>query len=169
MYTYTYCFYIYLYLLLIIILIYTCILAIVHPTHPAPHKFLFVLHLPLKTIVRCLGKVYHTGITSAIHSNEGGFKRTEKALCISQNVFLKMYFSKCISQNVFLKCISQNIFLKMYFSKTARHVVRWHSHSFVSPSFSSILHISHKYRSVICKYLLDKNTIYGQRGWLRNK
>ena len=58
--------------------------------------------------------------------------------CLSQNVFLKMYFSKCISQNVFLKmylvcqmdqqesvflkmyfskCIFQNVFLKMYFSK----------------------------------------------------
>merc|ERR1712105_484285 len=57
-------------------------------------------------------------------------------MCISQNVFLKMYFSKCISQNVdtwernwwatfahyrlsspSLMCISQNVFLKMYFSK----------------------------------------------------
>ena len=55
--------------------------------------------------------------------------------CISQNVFLKMYFSTCISQNVFplpevflvfpqtykltshSKCIPQNVFLKMYFSK----------------------------------------------------
>ena len=42
--------------------------------------------------------------------------------CISQNIFLKIYFSKCISQNVFLKmyfskCFSSNVFLKMYFSK----------------------------------------------------
>ena len=40
------------------------------------------------------------------------------AKCISQNEFLKMYFSKCISINVFLKmyipkCISRNVFLSM--------------------------------------------------------
>ena len=44
--------------------------------------------------------------------------------CLSQNVFLKMYFSKCISQNVFLKMYlvcqmdqQESVFLKMYFSK----------------------------------------------------
>ena len=42
--------------------------------------------------------------------------------CSSQNVFLKLYFSNCTSKNIFLKlyfsnCISQNVFLKMYFSK----------------------------------------------------
>ena len=73
--------------------------------------------------------------------------------CISESVFLKMYFPKCISQNVFLKvnfskCISQNVWLQksgfclhqFYFSRSSFFLSKYFSQNvFLKMYFSKCI------------------------------